>query len=345
MRKLHQNLKAGEIKLAPDTIEDLWYLSTIIDPDDVIEARSTRKVKLGEEGDSVKKTVFAIIRVEGCELSGDMLRIAGVVVGGSDELPRGTHHSIKAELHEPLLIHKEEWLRYQLDKVGEACAGGPAQILILLHDREEAYFAAMNRTGYDVLAHITGEPAKKEMQTQGKDFYAELGKHLLEYDKRYTPARIIIASPAFFKEDLLKTLPAALKGKVILATASSVGKNGIDEVLKRDETKTALAAHKSAQELKDVETLFAEIAKDGAAAYGWSSVREAGLAGAVKQLLITEGYIKSRREEKTYAELDMLMRSVDRSGGSLRIISLEHDGGKRLNGLGGIGAMLRYRMH
>ena len=40
MRKLHQNLKAGEIKLAPDTLEDLWYLSTIIDPGDTVDRKS-----------------------------------------------------------------------------------------------------------------------------------------------------------------------------------------------------------------------------------------------------------------------------------------------------------------
>ena len=346
MRKLHQNLKFGEIKLAPDTLEDLWYLSTLIDVDDIVEGKSMRKVKIGgEEGDSVKKPVFAIVRVQECELQGDLLRLSGIVTGGSDELPRGTHHSIKVELHDSILVRKEQWLSYQLQKVEEACAGGPAGVLILLHDREEGYFAKMSRTGYDILARITGEAEKKDMQTVGKDFYGDLIKHLVDYDKRYSPTRIILASPAFFKEDLAKGLPATLKPKIIFATASSVSKNGIDEVIKRDETKSALAAHKSARELKEVEALFAEIARDAKAAYGWKAVKDACDSGAVLKLLVTEKIIKERRLAKTYQELDLMMREVDRANGELHIISDEHDGGKRLNGLGGIGAILRYKTH
>jgi protein pelota len=38
------------------------------------------------------------------------------------------------------------------------------------------------------------------------------------------------------------------------------------------------------------------------------------------------------------------MKLTEQNKGSINIISSEHDGGKRLNGLGGIGAVLRYKV-
>ena len=113
MRKVHENKKAGEVKLVADTEEDLWYLSTIIDPGDVVEGKTFRKIKAGDsEQENVKKPVFAVLKVESADLAKDVLRVSGIIVGGSEELPRGSHQSIKVELHEPILIRKEHWLSY-----------------------------------------------------------------------------------------------------------------------------------------------------------------------------------------------------------------------------------------
>ena len=37
------------------------------------------------------------------------------------------------------------------------------------------------------------------------------------------------------------------------------------------------------------------------------------------------------------------MRTVESMQGKVHIISSEHDGGKKLDGLGGLGALLRYK--
>ena len=39
------------------------------------------------------------------------------------------------------------------------------------------------------------------------------------------------------------------------------------------------------------------------------------------------------------------MRNVDKSKGDIMIISSEHEAGKKLNGLGGIAAILRYKLN
>ena len=54
--------------------------------------------------------------------------------------------------------------------------------------------------------------------------------------------------------------------------------------------------------------------------------------------------IRELRSEKRFKELDYLMRAVDKAGGDVHIIAVSNDGGRKLKGIGGIGAVLRYRM-
>jgi protein pelota len=39
------------------------------------------------------------------------------------------------------------------------------------------------------------------------------------------------------------------------------------------------------------------------------------------------------------------MRTVESNSGKIHIISREHEGGKKLDGIGGIGAILRYKVY
>ena len=42
--------------------------------------------------------------------------------------------------------------------------------------------------------------------------------------------------------------------------------------------------------------------------------------------------------------IDNLMKDVESKSGEIFIISIENDAGKKLKGLGGIGAILRYKL-
>jgi len=78
MRVIYKNLKGGEIKVLAENLDDLWYLSQVIDEGDLVSGKSFRKVKLGGESDrssSVKKPVFVKIVVEKIELADGSLRV------------------------------------------------------------------------------------------------------------------------------------------------------------------------------------------------------------------------------------------------------------------------------
>jgi protein pelota len=350
MRQLYINLGHGEIKLQAENPDDLWVLSQVIDSGDLVSGKTVRKIKIGEDDQRsvriTKKQVYVTLAAEKIELD-DSLRISGKITAGPDDVSRGVYHTLSVEQGTTVAITKEHWLSYQLDKVKEACKSKPTSILVCVMDREEAYFAKLKTQGYDLIAHIQGEVQKKagEQKIQ-KDFYTELAKSIAEYDRRYLLNHIILASPSFWKEELLDRIKEkALKEKVILATCSSVTTSGINEVLRRPEVRSALHEERLAEEIALVEELLTQIAKNALAAYGTKEVGGTVDAGAVKTLLITDRYLKEKREQGQFLELESMMRSVEQCKGKVQIISTEHEGGKKLQGLGGIAALLRYKVN
>ena len=143
----------------------------------------------------------------------------------------------------------------------------------------------------------------------------------------------------------LEELKRNLKKKIIMATCSSVDKTGINEVLKRPEIKEALKQDRITKEISLVEELLAEISKNNLAVYGLKDTEKAADAGAIKSLLITGSLIQKSREENSYEKIDSIMKITEAAKGAINIISSEHEGGKKLNGLGGIAAILRYKLN
>ena len=135
----------------------------------------------------------------------------------------------------------------------------------------------------------------------------------------------------------------SLKKKIVIATCSSVSENAINEVLRRPETKEVLKKDRISKEARIVEELLTEIAKEELGAYGIREVEKAANAGAVKVLLITDKFINKRRELGDYEKIDDIMKIVDGMKGGIHIMTSEFEGGKKLEGLGGIGAILRYK--
>lgn len=348
MKIIAKNLKQGEIKLKIDTPEDLWHLSQLIDNGDIIKGKTTRKMKTTEEGDATKKTIIISITVEKVEYSKstNALRINGKIEEGPEDVPKGSYQTIPIEPNSTLVIKKEHWYDYQLKRLKEATETTALKVLICVFDREDAYFALMKHAGAELLSHISGDVASKRMTVKIKTpFYEQITKQLEEYNKRYNLDHIILASPSFWKEELYKTLKnETLRKKIIQATCSSADERAIDEVLKRDEVRTALQQQRATTELILVEEILTAISKDGPVAYGISKTKEAADAGAIKTLAVTDGLIQQRRQDETFDELNTIMKTVDKQKGTVTIISSDNDGGKKLDGIGGIAALLRYKI-
>ena len=343
----------NQAKVLVENLDDLWYLSNIIDMSDAVEGKTFRKIKIGGEDDRsqkiVKKPVFLCINVEKVEFHkyADILRVSGKVKEGIDDIPTGSYHTFNVEQGTTISIIKTEWFKYQRQKLEDSAKDKSPDTLICVFDREEAYIALMKKYGFELVAELKGDVAKKaEIRQTPKNFYNDIINNLKEYAQRHNITNIILASPSFWKEELLKNLKDdELKKKLVLATCSSCDRGAINEVIKRPEVQSVLQQDRVSKEIIEVEVLLSEISKDGSAVYGIDETSKAADSGAVKTLLVTDGIIQKSRQNESFGRLNIIMKSADRSGAEIIIISSDHDGGRKLDGLGGIAAVLRYRMY
>ena len=90
--------------------------------------------------------------------------------------------------------------------------------------------------------------------------------------------------------------------------------------------------------------MFKEISKDGNNSYGIDSVKKAAEAGAIEKLLVADEVIHELREQNKFEVLDKIMKDVDKKKGEVHIISTENEPGKRLQGISGVAAILRFKL-
>lgn len=344
MRIVHQDLKDGIVKLEPEHADDLWYLSLLVEPGDLVSAETERKVKIGdaetEKARVVRKRVFLTLKVEKVEYADGGLRILGTIAAGPDDIPLASHHSFEIEPREQITLQKEEWLSFQLEKLREAATARPLHILVVVFDREEAIFGMLKTQGYELLSRIRGDVAKKGLdEKKSANFWKEIAKQTEEYAARHSVEHVVAASPAFWKDYLEKELPGPLRKKTVFATCSEVEPNIINELVQRPELKKVLEADRTAQEGLLVEELLMAVAKDKAV-YGLLEVKVKAEEGAVGTLLIAEAFLRESREKGFYRELDAIMRLVDKSKGEVRILSTGV--AKKVEALGGIAGTLRW---
>lgn len=350
MKIVFSDFKRGEAKVRITSLDDLWYLSQIIDEKDVIKGETLRKILIGE-GDNkkvIRRPVFLSIEVEKTEFhkEGDMLRISGIIKEGPEDVPRGSHHTFNIEINSTVIIMKERWLDFQIEKLKEASSESQPKVLLVVFDRDEAHFAYAKAYGYEYLSEIKSDLPKKGEETKIEGtYYQDIIKQIKEYISRYTIEKVVVASPAFWKDYLAKQIKDdELKNKIITATCSSADKTAFNEVLKRPEVETALKESRTVEEMNLVETLLREVMTGGLGKYGIKDVENAANMGAVKNLMITDSYIRKTREENTFESINSIMKTVNDTKGKITIISSEHEGGKKIDGLGGIAAILRYKI-
>jgi protein pelota len=344
MKIIHKDIKHGVVKLKADSAQDLWYLSNIIEQGDFVSGMTERKIKLGgsEEKAKISKRIIHLkILVEKVDYD-TALRVSGKITEAPDDIPKGDYHTFDVDDNTAITIEKDFWSKYLLKKLDDAINTKVSNILILAFDREEAIFAVLKSQGYDVLLELKGDVSKKDGEEKKANFYQEIYKQLLDYDKKYAFDNIVIASPAFWKEYLLKEIKDdVLHKKIVLATCSSIDDGAINEILKRPELKTVLEKDKATKELRQVEELLGQITKDKAI-YGLREVAEKATTGNISVLFISENLILRMRKEGKYSLVEELMNAVESLNAEIRMISSE-DAMKKLDGITGVAALLQWR--
>jgi len=344
MKILHQDARANEIKLLPETLDDLWHLYNLIDEGDLVFAMTYRR---GEEKSdklrpdrSDKVRMRLGIRAQKVEFheTEDVLRVLGVIEQGPQDM--GEHHTLIVGPGDALNVVKPEWKSQHFDRIKRAVAASerPSIVLVSIEDTD-AVIAAVREYGIKEHATITRNPQGKMFDAKPNeeeflDAVVEKLKLLLKGEP------LIILGPGFLKEALAKRLrekAPGLSASVSVQHTGQAGMAGIQELMKQGIGGKFLEETRVARETRLMEQLFAEIGKGGMFAYGDAQVLEAARSGAVATLLVLDTKVRSKSAED-------LLKTVEDSKGEFVVVSSMHEAGRRLESLGGIAAILRYRM-
>jgi len=373
MRLIKQNIErdgSGTVSLFPEEPEDMWHAYNLIAVDDLLRASTIRRVTTESATGSTASSrvhITLLIRVTSIDFDpqAGQLHVSGRVAEENKWVKVGAFHTLDLELQRNFTLEKSEgWDSIALDVVKEA----------IRVDKEGTVPAVVMQEGLANICLITeyqtilkqrvetGIPRKRSGRSADHDkgiarFYEVVLDTLKRHVDITLPRPLLLASPGFTAAGFQKYIieEATRKGeKAIMANksnfvvvhSSSGHLHSLNEVLKSAEVLTKLKDTKYAKETRLMADFMTLLRKDdGRAWYGPSEVEKAVEKGAVGRgggvLLISNALFRSQ-EIGVRKRWVSLVDKVKEEGGDARVLSSDHESGKRLEGLGGIAAILTF---
>jgi len=342
------------VTLVPESLDDLWHLTYVIEPGDLVSGDTTRRIQRNDDDmrdtGGEREHMWVELEIEDVEFAkfANRLRVGGVIVDCSREDQLDFHHTLNVEPREELEIEKI-WKPDQNDRLEEAVeATENPDVAIATVEEGEAHVHTVAQYGTEERASFTG-PTGKAAWGDGARPREELFAELTEVLKRMDIEAVILAGPGFTKRDALDYIaenePDLAEGITTVDT-SGVGDRGVHEVLKRGAVDEVQTETRIAEEADLIDELTERIATGSEVAYGPEAVAEAADFGAVEELLVLDERLREERgtEGEWAVDVDGVIETTEQKGGEVTVFSGEFDPGQQLRNLGGIAALLRYRI-
>ena len=348
MQVVFKDLKNGEVKLVPENLDDIWHLYNIIDEGDLVRAVTFRTDEQSSADKirskkSEKKRMKLGIRVEKVNFHefSDRLRIQGTIEEGPQDL--GSYHTLNVDAEErnKISIVKKEWKHHQLERIDEAVKQRtqPSVVFVSL-DEDTATVAVLRQSGVQWIADVDSKRSGKmyESTDTEKEYFGEILSIIRTNKTENSP--LIVVGPGFTREHFIKQgkekEPAIFERCTTHSTGNS-GMNGIHEAIKVGLVEQIAKDNRVSFETQLVEQIFAEIQKDGLVAYGEQEVLNAINSGAVEHLIILDKLVRTEKGEQ-------LLRAARQIKSKFTIINIMHEAGKKFEGMGGVAALLRFKI-
>jgi len=339
------------LTLVPESVDDLWHLSHVIEPDDRVAGDTTRRIQRDDEQlrdtGGEREHLWVELSVEEVEFArfANRLRVSGVIEDCSREDQLGLHHAINVEGYDEIDV-KKRWKPDQEERIEEAVeATENPDVAVATIEEGEAHVHTVAQFGTEERASITGPTGKGEYARPRSELFGELTDVL----RRLDVDAIILAGPGFTKTDALsyveKNAPE-LTEKITTVDTSSVGDRGVHEVLKRGAVEEVQKRTRIAEESELVDELMERIADGAKVAYGPEQVARAAEYGAIEHLLVLDSRLRDERrgDGDWDVDVDDIVETSEQKGGEVTVFSGEFDPGRQLANLGGTAALLRYRL-
>lgn len=327
----------GEIKLFPESSDDLWHLQHLILPGCMVFATTLRSVegasdKIRPEKQE-KRPVRLGIRVEQVEFHeyAVRLRVFGLIESGVDA---GSHHTLNLEPGFEISVIRT-WHQADLDRISRAVKSATADAVhILAIEEGDAELYRMHSYGPRQVFSLTAGSGKGMECSTRQDMYDAVISVL-----QPVTGPLVIAGPGFIKEDFAKRLRALQPDRNLIQVIETRrnGRGAVQEVIGQGILEKLTGDLQLAYEVRYIDELMARIARSDPVAYGEREVIDAVKFGAVETLLVADTGLRNPSVAAVIEEAEDMRAAVV-------ILSTRFEPGQRLENLGGIAALLRYKI-
>ncbi|MEM1803482.1 MAG: mRNA surveillance protein pelota, partial [Desulfurococcaceae archaeon] len=333
MKVLEKNTRENSITIQLETTDDLWALFNIVKEGDIVYARTTREVKVGEGSEGRRIPMVLGIRVKGVEFQQftDKIRIKGVVVEGPEEYGvKGKHHTLTVGTGDTVKIVKEQWSDFELHYINKF-AFKRLKVMVVSVDPEEACIGILTEQGVKYVWEYTYNLPSKAYTADHEHLLREYIREVVNAITSIAPREevnaLIVAGPGEVKNIVKRAVLEKLNIVTYSDTTASGGCQGVREVLGRDVVKNVLrdlAVVKAKTVLEEFKELL--VKEPSLVTYGVQDVYEAALVGAVSKLVVVDELLKTSDEEERRKIYDALDNAVKRNA-DITIVSAKSDVG------------------
>jgi len=339
------------VTVVPESLDDLWHLTYVVEPGDLVAGDTTRRIQRNDDdlrdSGGEREHMWVEIEVEEVEFAkfANRLRVAGVISDCSREDQLGFHHTLNVEERTEIEIEKV-WKPDQNDRLEEAVeATENPDVAVATIEEGQAYIHTVAQYGTEERASISGSSGKDEDARPRSELFGELAAALARMDAE----AVILAGPGFTKREALNFTEDEypdLAAKITTVDTAGVGDRGVHEVLKRGAVDEIQTETRIAREAELIDELMERLATGAEVAYGPDGVAEAADFGAIETLLVLDERLRAERgdEGEWDIDVDRVIETAEQKGGEVTVFSGEFDPGQQLRNLGGIAALLRYRI-
>ena len=328
----------GEIQLLPESIDDLWHLMHLIGPGDLVFATTFRSVDAATDKirpEKVEKRPVRLgVRVERAEFSehGVRLRIFGIIEHGIDV---GAHHTLNVETGYEISVIKA-WRpldRERIDRAIRASVHGVIHILTI--EEGEAELFRLRQYGPESVITLTAGSGKGAETESRTGFFDQVLGYIADIT-----GPLIIAGPGFIKDDFVRYAKAKAPeraGQAVVVETRRIGRGAVQEVIGKGTIDKLADDLQLSREVHAMDEVLTRIAKEGPVTYGRAEVARAIEFGAVEQVLIADTLLRD-------PEIIRIIEAAEGMRATVVVLSSQFEPGERLGALGGIAALLRYKL-
>jgi protein pelota len=328
----------GEIRFLPETIDDLWHLKHLVLPGSLVFATTFRSVESATDKlrpEKVEKRPVRLgVRAEKIEFSehGIRLRITGIIEHGID---CGAYHTINVETGYEISVIRQ-WRPVDLERIERAKKSSVFGVIhVLTIEEGEAELFRIRQYGPESVVTMTAGSGKGGECDNRVAFFDVVTKTIAEIT-----GPLVIAGPGFIKDDFLRhaknrNCPPAERAVVV--ETRRIGRGAVQDVIGAGTLEKMIGDLQLSREVRLMDEVLLRISREGAVAYGREQVRNAIEYGAVEEVLLADSLLHD-------TETAPILERAERMQSRIVVLSTEFEPGERLVALGGIAALLRYKL-